>query len=36
MLMILNSYPFRKWIVFSTWDRKWQLMEDVKGIRYAE
>ena len=34
MHVILNE-P-RKWIVLSTWDRKWQLMEDVKGMWYSE
>ena len=26
----------RKWIVLSTYGRKWQLMEDVKGMWYTE
>ena len=34
MHVILNGEPLElgKWIVLSTWDRKWQLMEDVKGM----
>ena len=43
MYVILNGEPFsmevehkRKWIVLSTWGRKWQLMEDVKGMCYTE
>ena len=36
MHVILNGEPFRKWIVLSTWGRKWQLMENVKGMRYTE
>ena len=27
---------WREWIVFSTCGRKWQLMEDVKGMWYTE
>ena len=26
----------RKWIILSSWGRKWQLMEDVKGILHTE
>ena len=29
MLAILNGEPLDKWIVLSTWGRKWQPMEDV-------
>ena len=36
MHVILNSEPWRNWIVLSTWDRKWQLMEDEKGMWYTE
>ena len=36
MHVILNGKPLEKWIVLSTWDRKWQLMKDVKGMWYPE
>ena len=32
MHVILNGEPLEKWIVVSTWGRKWQLMDDVKGM----
>ena len=32
MHVILNGEPVNKWIVLSTRGRKWQLMEDVKGL----
>ena len=36
MHVILKSEPLSKWIVLSTWGRKWQLMEDVRGMWYTE
>ena len=36
MHVILNGEPLWKWIVLSTWGRKWQLMEDVKEMWYTE
>ena len=34
MHVILNGEPLEE--VLSTWCRKWQLMEDVKGMWYTE
>ena len=34
--VILNCEPLEKVDCLSTWDRKWQLMEDVKGMWYKE
>ena len=36
MHVILNAEPLEEVIVLSTWDRKWQLMEDVTGMWYTE
>ena len=36
MQVILNGERLRKWIVLSTWGRKWQPIENVKGMWYAE
>ena len=36
MHVILDGEPLRKWNVLSTFGRKWQLMEDVKGMWYTE
>ena len=32
MHVILNGQPLEEWIILSTWGRKWQPMEDVKGM----
>ena len=33
MYVILNGEPLEvKWIALNTWGRKWQLIEDVKGM----
>ena len=32
MHVILNGEPLEEVDYFSTWGRKWQLMEDVKGM----
>ena len=34
--VILNAEPLEEVDCFSTWGRKWQPMEDVKGMRYIE
>ena len=36
MHAILNGESLEEVIVLSTWDRNWQLMEDVKGMWYTE
>ena len=36
MHVILNGEPLEKWIVLSTYGRKWQLVEDVKLVWYIE
>ena len=36
MHVILNGKPLEEVDCFSTWGRKWQLMEDVKGMWYTE
>ena len=36
MHVILNGEPLEEVIVLSTWGRKWQPMEDVKGMWYTE
>ena len=36
MRVILKGKPLEEWIVLSTWGRKWQPMEDVKGMWYTE
>ena len=36
MHVILNGEPLEEGIVLSTWGRKWQPMEDVKGMWYTE
>ena len=32
MHVILNGQRLEEWIVLSTWGRKWQPMEDLKGM----
>ena len=36
MHVILNGEPLEEVDYFNTWDRKCQLMEDVKGMWYTE
>ena len=36
MHVILNDEPLEEVVVLSTWGRKWQPMEDVKGMWYTE
>ena len=36
MHVILNGEPLEELVVFSTWGRMWQLMEDVKRMWYTE
>ena len=36
MDVILNGEPLEECKVLSSWGRKWQLMEDVKGMWYTE
>ena len=36
MHVIQNGDLLMKWIVLSTWGRKWQPIEDVKGLWYTE
>ena len=36
MHVILNGEPLEEDDSLSTWGRKWQLMEDVKGMRYPK
>ena len=36
MHVMLNGEPLERWIVLSTYGRKWQLMEDVKWRWYTE
>ena len=36
MHLILNGEPLEEVVALSTWGRKWQPMEDVKGMWYTE
>ena len=36
MYLTLNGEPLEEVDFLSTWGRKWQLMEDVKGMWYTE
>ena len=37
MNVILNGEPLVElWVVLCTWSRKWQQMDDVKGMWYTE
>ena len=36
MHVMLNGEPLEEVVVLSTWGRKWQPMEDVKGMWFTE